>query len=115
MSISLVRFIPAAVLIVLGVAVMVIEVIGIFKIKYVLNRLHAAAMGDSLGFLLIAAGVCVLYGFSFSSLKILCVLLLSWVASSTCSHLLSGFEVLTNDKLSEECEIPPEDNRQEEV
>ena len=105
MSISLWRFILAAVLIACGVAVMITGVIGIFRIKYALNRMHAAAMGDSLGILLIALGVAVIYGISAVTLKVLCVLLLFWIAAPTCSHLLAGFEVSTNDKLSEECEV----------
>ena len=105
MSISLIRFIPAAVCIALGVAVMVIGTLGVFRIKYVLNRLHAAAMGDSLGILLISLGVSILYGFSFVMLKVLCIILLFWIASPTCSHLLAGFEVRTNDALEEEGEV----------
>ena len=106
MSISLIRFIPAALLIMLGVAVILIGTFGVFRIHYVLNRLHAAAMGDSLGMLLIGLGVMILYGFSFVTAKVLCVVMLFWIASPTCSHLLSGFEVSTNEDLEEECEVP---------
>lgn len=105
MSISLIRFIPAAILIALGVIVMAVGTFGIFRIKYALNRMHAAAMGDSLGILLIGAGVCVLFGFSFVTLKICCVIFLFWIAAPTCSHLLAGFEASTNDKLEDECEV----------
>ena len=109
MSISLIRFIPAAILIAAGVVVMAVGTFGIFRIHYALNRMHAAAMGDSLGFPLIALGVMILFGFSFTTLKIFFVILLFWVASPTCSHLLAGFEVSTNDKLEEECELPNEE------
>ena len=108
MNIPLWRFIPAAILIALGVAVMITGVIGVFRIRYVLNRMHAAAMGDSLGILLIAAGVMLIFGLSFSTLKILCVVLLFWIAAPACSHLLAGFEVSTNEKLADVCEIPAE-------
>lgn len=104
MNAGIIRMVIAAILIALGVVVMAIGTFGVFRIKYVLNRMHAAAMGDSLGIMLIAAGVCVIFGFSFVTLKVLCVLLLFWIASPTCSHLLAGFEVSTNDKIKEECE-----------
>ena len=111
MSLSLVQFIFAAILIVPGVVIMILETFGIFHIKYVLNRMHAAAMGDSLGILLIACGVMICFGISFTTLKILCVVLLYWVAAPTCSHLLAGFEVFTNDHLEDECELPEESKR----
>lgn len=100
-----IRMIIAAVLIALGVIVMAIGTFGVFRIKYVLNRMHAAAMGDSLGIMFIAAGTCVIFGLSFVTLKILCVLVLFWVAAPACSHLLAGFEVSTNDNIEEECEV----------
>ena len=48
MNISLIRFIIAAVLIMIGILIMVIQTFGVFKLSYALNRMHAAAMGDSL-------------------------------------------------------------------
>ena len=115
MSISLLQFIPAAILIGLGVAVMVIETFGIFRIHYVLNRLHAAAMGDSLGILLIALGAAVLFGVSFVTLKILCIVLLIWIASPTCAHLMASLEIFTNEHIEEECELPAETGGEEPV
>lgn len=105
MSISLIRFIPAAVLIVAGIGVMAVGTLGIFRISYVLNRLHAAAMGDSLGLLLVALGLIILYGWSFASLKLLLIVALFWIASPVCSHLLSSLEAFTNDDLKQVCEI----------
>ncbi len=106
MNISLARFLIAAVLIGGGILVMIVETFGIFRLHYVLNRMHAAAMGDSLGIFLITAGLVVIYGISFSSLKILAVLALFWFASPTCAHLLSKLEVSTNQHLEDECEVP---------
>ena len=105
MNFSLLRFFPAAVLIAAGIVVMIIGTIGVFRIHYVLNRLHAAAMGDSLGLLLIALGLTILCGWSLSSLKLLMMVTLFWIASPVCSHLLSGLEAFTNDELEEECQI----------
>ena len=41
-----------------GIVVFVIEILGITHMKYVLNRLHAAAMGDTLGLFLVMTGLC---------------------------------------------------------
>ena len=100
MNISLIRFIIAAVLIMIGILIMVIQTFGVFKLSYALNRMHAAAMGDSLGI--------VIYGISFASLKLLTVLVVFWFASPVCSHLLAKLEVSTNEQIEDECEVPKE-------
>ena len=101
MNISLIRFIIAAVLIMIGILIMVIQTFGVFKLSYALNRMHAAAMGDSLGMM-------VIYGISFASLKLLTVLVVFWFASPVCSHLLAKLEVSTNEQIEDECEVPKE-------
>lgn len=108
MDISLARFIIAAVLIMIGILIMVIQTFGVFKLDYVLNRMHAAAMGDSLGIFMIIIGLIIIFGISYASLKLLTVLVLFWFASPVCSHLLAKLEVSTNENLEEECEVPKE-------
>lgn len=43
------RFMIGTAVLLCGLAIFVIEIYGIFHLKYVLNRMHAAAMGDTLG------------------------------------------------------------------
>ena len=105
MSFSLVRFLPAAALIFAGVAVMAVATAGVFRIHYVLNRLHAAAMGDTLGLLLVAAGLAILFGWSMASVKLFAIVLLFWLASPVCSHLLASLEASTNEDLDKRCAI----------
>ena len=88
--------------------VMVIQTFGVFKLNYALNRMHAAAMGDSLGIMMIVLGMMVIYGISFASLKLLTVLVVFWFASPVCSHLLAKLEVSTNEQIEDECEVPKE-------
>ena len=45
MSISSVRFIIAAILIMTGILIMVIQTFGVFRLKYALNRMHACGNG----------------------------------------------------------------------
>lgn len=105
MSVSLARFVPAAVLIAAGVAAMAVGTCGVFRIRYVLNRLHAAAIEDSLGLPLVAAGLMVLYGWSLTAVKALLIAALFWLSSPVCSHLLSTLEASTNDRLEDDCQI----------
>ena len=61
----MIRFIIAAIFIVAGIFVFAAAAFGVFKFKYVLNRMHVAAKCDSLGALLILVGCMILGGFSF--------------------------------------------------
>ena len=92
-----IRFVLGALLIVLGLLIFVIEVIGLFRFKYVLNRMHAVAMGDTLGLTLSLLGLILINGFNFSSVKFLIVIVFFWFASPTSSHLITNFEVITDD------------------
>ncbi len=108
MNVSIVRLVIASVLIALGIVVMAVQTFGIFRLRYVLNRMHASAMGDSLGIFLIIAGLIVIFGFSLASAKLFTMIILFWFASPVCAHLLSKLEVNTNDHLEDECEVPEE-------
>ncbi len=87
-----------------GLCVFVVELIGIFKFKYVLNRMHAAAMGDTFGIGISLLGLIILSGFNFLSLKLALVIAFLWMASPVSSHLISRLEVITNEHLEDFCE-----------
>lgn len=82
-----------------GICVFIIEILGIFKMKYVLNRLHAAAMGDTLGLLLCITGLCIFSGLNFTTVKFILVVVLFWIASPVASHMTALLESYTNDRL----------------
>ena len=98
----------AALLMLAGAAIMVIGTIGVFRFRYVLSRMHAAAMNDTLGILFILLGLSVRNGFSFATLKLLLIVGFFWLASPVSSHLVGKLEVNTNENLSKECEIVDE-------
>ena len=80
-------------LIVLGLAFFIVEMVGVFRFRYVLNRMHAAAIGDTLGIGIVLLGLILIEGISFTSLKIGLVILFLWLASPVSSHLISRLEV----------------------
>ena len=100
-----IRFIAGIALILCGLVVFGIELYGVFKFGFVLNRMHAAAMGDTLGIALSMTGLIVLCGLNFTSLKMLLVVIFLWFASPVASHMLARFEVVTNEELHRECDI----------
>lgn len=48
-------------------------VLGLFRFDYVLNRMHAAAVGDSLGIFCVLIGLMLLHGWSLSAAKTLLI------------------------------------------
>ena len=99
------RFLLAAALILGGLIVAVISVYGNYKFKFVLNRMHAAAMNDTLGILFVLLGLMVLKGMTMISLKFLLIILFLWFASPVSSHLIARLEVTVYEKLEEECKV----------
>ena len=91
-----IRMIIAAVLFILGIAVYITSVIGIYRFKYVLNKMHCAALGDTLGILFMAVGVVVYYGFTFPALKAAAVVAFLWFSSPIASHMTALLETRSN-------------------
>lgn len=99
------RFILCALLIGLGLIFEICAVIGVFRFHYVLNRMHAAALGDTMGILMIMLGLAVANGMNFVSLKLLLLVFLFWTASPVASHLIGRLELVTNEELDREVKL----------
>ena len=78
---SAIRFVLTAAFMLVGLFVCCVGVYGVFKLKYAANRMHAAALNDTLGV-------------SFC----LVVVVFLWLASPVASHLLCRLEVETNEE-----------------
>lgn len=96
-----IRFILAAGCLLLGLVFMILAVFGVNRLHYALNRMHAAAMGDTLGILFVLLGLILMRGFSMDSLKLLLVILFFWMASPVSGHMISRLEAMTNKELGE--------------
>ncbi len=99
------RFVIAALFILIGVLSEIMAVIGVFKFKHVLSRMHASAIGDTVALLFVIVGVCIITGLSFTTLKLILVVVFLWLTSPISSHLISMTEVKTNDELEKDCEV----------
>lgn len=93
-----VRFLAGAFLLLCGLAIFAIEMIGVFRFKYVLNRMHAAAMGDTLGIGFSLMGLIIMSGFNFTSLKLFLVVVFLWFSSPASSHLIARLEATTDEE-----------------
>ena len=85
----------------LGMCVFVTATFGVNKFKRSLNRMHAAALGDTLGILFAVIGLVIWRGLSFVSFKLIVVVLFFWLASPVAGHMISRLEAETDDDLGE--------------
>ena len=109
MNWELVRFICAALLIVIGLFVTITGVLGFYKYKFILNRMHAAALIDTLGLFFIVLGCIVAKGFvaedgsfDITSIKLACVVVFLWLTSPVSSHIISKLIYMTDSNTENE-------------
>ena len=96
---DVIRFIACAIFTFCGLCCLVSGVVGVFRFKYALNRIHAAALMDTVGILLMLLGVICATGLTMTSGKILVVIAFLWMTSPVCGHLIGRMEITINDDL----------------
>ena len=101
----MIREILAAVLIGLGLICCCIAMYGVYRMDYVLSRIHAAAIIDTLGTLLIFAGMILRRGLGWASAKILLILAFQWITGPVSTHRISRVEILSNPDYDKHCEV----------
>ena len=106
--IDIITTIIGLILLFLGLLVFIFEIIGISKYRFVLNRMHAAGMGDTLGIFLCMLGLMFISGLNFTTLKFALIVVFLWFSSPTASHLISGLETLTDEDLSKFADVQVE-------
>lgn len=108
MTMEWIRFVLGVGLLIVGVVTFLLEIFGVFKFQYVLNRMQVAAMGDTLGIGASMVGLMILFGFRFATLKLALVIIFLWCASPVSSHLISRLEYTINEDLDKFCEVEAE-------
>lgn len=96
-----IRFIFGTAFLALGIFFIVSSVVGNFRFKFALNRMHSAALGDTMGLAGIVAGMCFYHGLNAATVKLLVIVALVWVTSPVASHLIMLME-LTSGKYKAE-------------
>lgn len=100
-----IRLLIGSLFLAVGMVIFFTELFGVFHFKYVLNRMHAAAMGDTLGISSCLIGLMIFSGLNFTTLKMFLIIVFLWFASPVSSHVLSRLEAATNEHLSNHCEL----------
>lgn len=91
----MIKTILALALMSFGLLAICVSAFGLFRFKYVLNRMHAAAVTDTLGVLGIMLGLILLFGWDVVSLKLVVTVVFMWMASPVVTHLIAKMELLT--------------------
>lgn len=76
-----IRFLTGSLFLLIGIVMFFTELFGVFHFKYVLNRMHAAAMGDTLAISACLLGLMIFSGFNFTTLKLFLIIVFLWFAS----------------------------------
>ena len=102
---GIVKYALAALLFSSGLFVLGVATLGLYRLGYVLNRIHASAKCDTLGATLVLLGVCVLTGISFTTLKLMVLIIFIWLTNPVAVHMIGRAEVLTNPYLEDELKV----------
>ena len=98
---SWIRFGLCALFLAAGVLTLAIALLGTYRFRFALNRMHSASVGDTLGLFLICIGLMIAWGFTWASAKLILIILLMWAASPIASHLIAQLECRTDGELME--------------
>ncbi len=96
-----IRLILTAVFLLAGVLSILTAVFGVYRFRFILNRMHAAALIDTFGLSLILIGLMIAAGTLEYIPKILLILLFQWIGSPIASHFVARLELNTDKELEQ--------------
>lgn len=88
-----IRFGVTAVLLLGGILAFATAMIGNYRFGYVLNRMHGAGIGDTLGLFLVVVSLSISAANGMDVLKMALLVVFCWCTSPVSSHFLSRIEM----------------------
>lgn len=110
MMFDFIRFILAAMLMLGGVIAAAVSILGVFRFHFVMNRMHCAAILDTVSMVGILGGLMLISCDPACILKLAAALLLLWIGSPAASHLVGRMEFDTDDTAAEHILVEEEHN-----
>lgn len=96
----MINLIIGSLFLLVGVIAGAISIFGIYKFKFVMNRMHAAAIVDALSLSLIVIGL-IFVSWDLNYLfKLLLILVFQWIGSPIASHMVMRLEYETDKEVS---------------
>ena len=87
----------SAVSMIAGLILILFAVFGVFRFRFVMNRIHCAAIIDTLGIFCILLSVILAVRDLAYVPKLVLLLLMLWIGSPLASHLVSRLELSTDE------------------
>lgn len=100
-----IRFFLVVGFLIMGMSIFFLEIFGVYRFKYVLNRMQIAAMGDTLGIGLCLVGLMIANGFNATTAKLALVVVFLWCASPVSSHVIASLQMSTDKRILDHCRI----------
>lgn len=94
-----IRFFITAALMIVGLIFLIAGVVGNCRFRYVMNRVHAAGIGDTMGLFFTILALSVSTDGPLTICKLFLPLVFLWATSPVSSHFLSQIEYFTQQHL----------------
>ena len=98
------RFWLTAAVLIAGLGFLAAGVVGNCRFYYVMNRIHAAGLGDTMGILLTTLALAISADTVSGGLRLFLPLAFLWVTSPASSHFLAQIDYFTDSRLYEHME-----------
>ena len=100
-----IRYLIAAVLMLCGVIAGGVSILGVFRFHFVMNRMHCAAILDTISMAGILGGLMLAKASMAFTPKLLAALVVLWVGSPIASHLVAKMEIATDETAGEHIKL----------
>ena len=100
-----IRFFAVVAFLVMGMSIFFLEIFGVYRFHYVLNRMQIAATGDTLGIGLCLVGLMVANGLNAVTAKLALVVVFLWCASPVSSHMIARLQMSTDKRILDHCRV----------
>ena len=87
-----------------------VSILGVFRFRFVMNRMHCAAILDTLGMAGILGGLMVASWSASYIPKLAAALLMLWIGSPAASHLVGRMEISTDDTAAEHIQLEEDEH-----
>ena len=104
-AVEWIRFIFVIAFLLFGMSIFFLEMFGVYRFRFVLNRMQIAATGDTLGIGMCLIGLMIANGWNAATAKMAFVIIFLWCASPVSSHMIARLEYTTDEELLENCRM----------
>lgn len=102
---EILRLIAAILFLGTGLLSIAFAILGVFKFRFVMNRMHCAAVIDALSLALLLIGLAFTAGDAAYLPKLALILIFQWIGSPIASHMVGRLEVDTDETIGKHMEF----------